>query len=217
MKNNSFKFIEIGHLDKKNKELDDPKTTLSKINNLIRLIKSGKKVFLFIFMQGCGHCEVAKPEWVKLKNLDKDVVIVSINENLLNGQEEEYKELKKLTGKEAMGYPTFKYIDGSHVEEYEDGRDFESFKKWIQQKSHDKNFMRKQIEDGNFKQKGWLVGGASRGANRGAKKITKRRKKTTIKPKVGGKWSLKYKRSINCKKPKGFSQKQYCKYSRKNK
>jgi hypothetical protein len=24
-------------------------------------------------------------------------------------------------------------------------------------------------------------------------------------------WSLKYKRSINCKKPKGFSQKQYCK------
>ena len=31
----------------------------------------------------------------------------------------------------------------------------------------------------------------------------------------GGKWSLKYKRSINCRKPKGFSQKQYCK--RKNK
>ena len=33
--------------------------------------------------------------------------------------------------------------------------------------------------------------------------------------KGGGKWSLKYKRSINCNKPKGFSQKQYCKYSRK--
>lgn len=36
------------------------------------------------------------------------------------------------------------------------------------------------------------------------------------KPSKGGKtkkrkWSLKYKRSINCKKPKGFSQKQYCK------
>ena len=28
-------------------------------------------------------------------------------------------------------------------------------------------------------------------------------------------WSLKYKRSINCNKPKGFSQKQYCKYGRK--
>jgi len=32
-------------------------------------------------------------------------------------------------------------------------------------------------------------------------------KKKTIKRK----WSLKYKRSINCRKPKGFSQKQYCK------
>lgn len=29
-------------------------------------------------------------------------------------------------------------------------------------------------------------------------------------------WSMKYKKSINCKKPKGFSQKQHCKYGRKN-
>ena len=32
--------------------------------------------------------------------------------------------------------------------------------------------------------------------------------------KHGGKWSMKYKKSINCKKPKGFSQKQHCKYGR---
>jgi hypothetical protein len=30
------------------------------------------------------------------------------------------------------------------------------------------------------------------------------------------KWSLKYKKSINCKRPKGFSQKQHCKYGRKS-
>lgn len=35
--------------------------------------------------------------------------------------------------------------------------------------------------------------------------------------KVGGKWSLKYKRSINCKHPKGFSQRQHCKYGRTRK
>ena len=35
------------------------------------------------------------------------------------------------------------------------------------------------------------------------------------KVKVGGKWSMKYKKSINCKHPKGFSQKQHCKYGRK--
>lgn len=28
------------------------------------------------------------------------------------------------------------------------------------------------------------------------------------------KWSRKYKKSINCSRPKGFSQKQYCKYGR---
>lgn len=28
------------------------------------------------------------------------------------------------------------------------------------------------------------------------------------------KWSAKYKRSIDCKNPRGFSQKQYCKYGR---
>jgi hypothetical protein len=33
--------------------------------------------------------------------------------------------------------------------------------------------------------------------------------------KIGGKWSLKYKKSINCRRPKGFSQKQHCKYGRK--
>ena len=29
------------------------------------------------------------------------------------------------------------------------------------------------------------------------------------------KWSMKYKKSIHCNRPKGFSQKQYCKYGRK--
>ncbi len=33
--------------------------------------------------------------------------------------------------------------------------------------------------------------------------------------KGGRKWSMKYKKSINCQNPKGFSQKQYCKYGRK--
>ena len=39
--------------------------------------------------------------------------------------------------------------------------------------------------------------------------------KTHNKSQKGGKWSLKYKRSINCKHPKGFSQRQHCKYGRK--
>ena len=51
-----------------------------------------------------------------------------------------------------------------------------------------------------------------------AKKAYKKYKKGTKRVKqvkIGGKWSKKYKKSINCKKPKGFSQKQYCKYGRR--
>ena len=53
----------------------------------------------------------------------------------------------------------------------------------------------------------------------GAKRIGANTKKVGAKrigtKKVGGKWSMKYKKSINCNRPKGFSQKQHCKYGRK--
>ena len=35
--------------------------------------------------------------------------------------------------------------------------------------------------------------------------------------KIRRKWSMKNKKSINCSRPKGFSQKQHCKYGRKTK
>jgi len=38
---------------------------------------------------------------------------------------------------------------------------------------------------------------------------------TRLKKKRSRKWTIKYKKSINCNRPKGFSQKQYCKYGRK--
>ena len=40
---------------------------------------------------------------------------------------------------------------------------------------------------------------------------------TISKKKRNKKWSIKYKKSINCNRPKGFSQKQYCKYGRSRK
>ena len=51
----------------------------------------------------------------------------------------------------------------------------------------------------------------SSGGNR-RKRIRTKKIKITKRPK---KWSLKYKKSINCRRPRGFSQRQYCKYGRK--
>ena len=41
------------------------------------------------------------------------------------------------------------------------------------------------------------------------------RRSSTRRSSTRRKWSMKYKKSINCSNPKGFSQKQYCKYGRK--
>lgn len=58
-----------------------------------------------------------------------------------------------------------------------------------------------------------MIKGGSTKKHRKTLKLRKRliRKK----PSKKHKWSIKYKRSINCRRPKGFSQKQYCKYGRK--
>lgn len=49
------------------------------------------------------------------------------------------------------------------------------------------------------------------------KRKTYKKYKTRGKAKTRGgkKWSRTYKRSINCRNPRGFSQKQHCKYGRK--
>jgi hypothetical protein len=43
------------------------------------------------------------------------------------------------------------------------------------------------------------------------------RRTTSRRTLKGGKWSLKYKNSIDCSHPKGFSQKQHCTYGRNKK
>jgi hypothetical protein len=42
----------------------------------------------------------------------------------------------------------------------------------------------------------------------------KRQRKSKKRGKKGGAWTAKYKKSINCRRPRGFSQKQYCKYGK---
>jgi hypothetical protein len=51
---------------------------------------------------------------------------------------------------------------------------------------------------------------AKTGGKTRSKKTRRRSKKTRRRH-----WSAKYKKSINCKRPKGFSQRQHCKYGRK--
>lgn len=102
-------------------------------------IKSGKHVFLFLFMDGCGPCNQTKEGWKNINKFAKKehlnpekIVIAEINQKL-------FKDLHGV-GKEPMGYPCLRYIKSHHIEEYEDckiakkDRTAESFANWISSK-----------------------------------------------------------------------------------
>ena len=180
------------HIDKKNanKFIDKNKNGISSLERYLQK----DHVFLLIYMEGCGPCNAARPEWGKIKNVFKkydnneNIVIIDIDKDVVD----KINYLQK-----PSSFPNMKYITnkGKITENYEDSnisnkdRTIDSFIEWIDSKSKND----KKNNKNNFQKGG---------------KTRKLR---------GGKWSLKYKRSINCKRPKGFSQKQYCKYSRKNK
>jgi hypothetical protein len=182
------------HIDTKNyDEKDENGETPIAIFN--KFIKDGKHIFALIYMEGCGPCNATRPEWKKLEGVvkkgsmnDDDFLVVDIDKDMLD-------KVKNI-GSEPKGFPTIRYINKNNSEDFEDSelneeykmRTIDSFIMWIQKKTN--------------KQQG------------GKRKQTKLSKRGRKKMK-GGKWSIKYKKSINCKRPKGFSQKQYCKYSRK--
>lgn len=166
---------------------NDPREDINMLNSEI---DEGKHIFLFTYMDGCGPCNQTKPKWDSIKDKiknKKNVVVVRINNKL-------FPLLTKM-GNEPAGYPSIRYVTNKGVEEYEDcsgsgikDRSTDSFLRWIEHK----------VGSSPYKK---------------TRSTSAKRHKT--RSQRGGKWTLKYKKSINCKKPKGFSQRQHCKYGRR--
>jgi len=165
-----------------------------KIEVINKSIEKKIPVFLFMFLEGCGPCNSTKGTWDNNKKLlenkykEHEFVVARINQ--INKD-----ELSNI-GPEPMGYPSLRLIDSNgKVQEYEESgiqpidRSSKSFQKWIE---------------------------TSLNKSHSTKATSKHHHRKNISQKAG-KWSAKYKKSINCKSPKGFSQKQYCKYGRKRK
>jgi hypothetical protein len=184
------------HINKKNYNLFEgtPENPVVKMENIL----NNGKAFILIYMEGCGPCNAVRPEWKKLENILKnisnidDIAIIDIDKDII----ENVKYIKNPPN----SFPTMRYITnkGNTVENYEDSniknkdRSVDSFVEWIELKTNKNNNQK---------------------IYKGGRKTKRKVKEGSIKRK-GGKWSLKYKRSINCKHPKGFSQKQYCKYKK---
>jgi thiol-disulfide isomerase/thioredoxin len=185
------------------------------------MILEGKDVFIIVYMEGCGPCNATRPEWAKIESALKDqysknnnLVVIDVNKDFLSG----IKHIGQIEG-----FPTMKYIGnhGKTIESYENcsitkkDRSVSSFIIWIESKI---NKMESTTPTSSAKHVFQRLSNTKKnGTKKNGTKKNVVNKKTRHNRKIhkGGKWSTKYKLSINCKKPKGFSQRQYCKYSRK--
>ena len=192
-------------VNKKNYASGNP-NLIDKLNK--HLTRKDDKIFILFYMEGCGPCNATRPEWSKLNNVlsnvflnREDIVIVAVDHELAG-------KLKNI-GKEPNSFPTIRYMTdaGKINENYEDSnilkkdRTIDSFIEWIKLKSGEKNI--------TTSDKNYIHNKKHNTTHKKRSKIKQTRKY------YGGKWSAKYKRSINCNRPKGFSQRQYCKYGRK--
>ena len=175
----------------------DLDSELEKLNQIDNEINKGTPIYILIFMEGCSPCNMVRPEWKKLENIfdhdSNEAIIAEVNKDILS------KYSSKLTM--PSSFPTIMSINGKNKEDFHNSnikdtnktRNIDNFVEWIN--SSMKKKMRRHI------------------INKSKRK--KRKPKKPSNSKRGGKWTKKYKKTINCKRPKGFSQRQYCKYGRK--
>jgi thiol-disulfide isomerase/thioredoxin len=144
------------HIDKSNayKNIKNSNSNSNLVNQLDFFInKPNNKVFILIYMEGCGPCMVTRPEWEKLKNVlhkkflnRKDIIIVDIDRNVV----ENVKYIKS----KPNSFPTIRFItnNGNSVENYEDSNikddgkyTIDSFVEWIKLKTGENNITTSEI------------------------------------------------------------------------
>ncbi len=145
------------HIDKNKFDTDGGKKL---VEDLYRNAgNKDNKIFILIFMEGCGPCNETRPEWSKLKNvlspefLDRDdIYIYSIDHTLLNDKDQNKTKIIQ----SPSSFPTMRFITnaGKSVENYEDSsienkdRSIDSFIEWIKSKTGEKNITKTEHNGG---------------------------------------------------------------------
>jgi thiol-disulfide isomerase/thioredoxin len=210
-----------------------------------QFIKKGSDVFILVYMEGCGPCNATRPQWADIETALKDqyanndkLVIIDVNKDFVSN----IKHIGKIDGYPTIKYIG---DHGKIVESYENSsiskkdRSVSSFIVWIESKinnvisttptsSPQHVYSRLAKSENQFhrtprnktprnKTPRNKTPRNKTPRNKTPRNKTPRNKTKNKKTKHhrGGKWSMKYKKSIDCNKPKGFSQKQHCKYGRK--
>ena len=139
------------HIDKDNK--DDGKKLVEDLYK--NTGNKENKIFILIFMEGCGPCNETRPEWSKLENVlspdflnHDDIYIYSIDHTLLDDKQKLIQS--------PSSFPTMRFITnaGKSVENYEDSsienkdRSIDSFVEWIKSKTGEENITKSEHNGG---------------------------------------------------------------------
>ena len=113
------------------------------ITDLNQHIKKKDPIFILFYLEGCGPCNAARPEWKKIENVlggkykdREDYIVVDIDQSLMDGIE----GLKDTPN----AFPAIRYMKGRNYASYESNRDIDSFIKWIETNINQKQLSRKQ-------------------------------------------------------------------------
>ena len=113
---------------------------IDKLNNLIN--ETDNKIFMLIFMEGCGPCIETRPEWAKLKNvlsnsnndkISNNVIIASIDNK-------SFDSITNVKDKPSA-FPTIRLVTGGgkQIEPFEKDRTIDAFVDWIKNNANSKN------------------------------------------------------------------------------
>jgi thiol-disulfide isomerase/thioredoxin len=162
------------------------KSSKEELKQFDKYILHGKDIFVLFYLEGCGPCNATRPEWKKIKNVVSNKYKNNNNIILADIDQSIMNDLNSVKMIQPKGFPSIHHISNK-------GKNIKDYE--------DENINLKDRSVDSFVE--WI----------------EMKMKMPSHNKVfqnGGKWSLKYKRSINCRRPKGFSQKQYCKYGKHN-
>lgn len=101
-----------------------------KIAKLKAAIATNNHVFVFIYMDGCGHCVASETAWLEFtQEADKhtNVDAFAISKDMMGA-------FGSALGDVATGFPTFRYIYNDNISEYDGGRSVDEFNKWMNEK-----------------------------------------------------------------------------------
>lgn len=193
------------------------------------------------YSDGCPHCVHMKEDWNKvISTIMNNYTPELPNHNLVMANVDVDKGMSSCDKKyipDSYDYvPTIAIIvDGKKVSEFQGERTFQNMLNWVvsnevsplkkikQFQDPDPDQVQNQDQDKKLKpivmrlglnmKPSIMNGGSNSNRNNSHSNNRNNKNQKTQKRK---KWSLRYKRSINCRRPRGFSQKQYCKWGRKS-